>query len=53
MWIEIEDELIRRTVLVTGGSKGIGLAVVKQFLKEGHRVISHFHKNPIDTKNLP
>ena len=44
--------MTRRTVLVTGGSKGIGLAVVKRFLKEGHRVISHFHTNPIDKNSL-
>lgn len=45
--------LTRKTVLVTGGSKGIGLAVVKRFLSEGHKVVSHFHTNPIDVNYLP
>ena len=31
--------LEERVAIVTGGTRGIGLAVVKSFLKEGARVI--------------
>ena len=31
---------MQKTALITGGSKGIGLAIVKKFLSEGFRVIS-------------
>ncbi|MGB4712765.1 MAG: SDR family NAD(P)-dependent oxidoreductase, partial [Pontimonas sp.] len=27
-----------RTVLITGGNRGIGYAIAERFVKEGHRV---------------
>ena len=34
-----------RTVLVTGGSRGIGRAIVRGFAEEGARVAVHYQKN--------
>jgi 3-oxoacyl-[acyl-carrier protein] reductase len=39
---EIEEHLVARTVLVTGGNRGIGLAIAQAFVKHGDRVaITH------------
>ena len=37
-----------RTVLITGGSTGVGLALVKAYLKHGHRVINVDRVSPKD-----
>ncbi|MGQ0433981.1 MAG: 3-oxoacyl-ACP reductase FabG [Microthrixaceae bacterium] len=37
-----------RTVLVTGGSRGIGLACARAFVAEGHRVAVTFSSTPVD-----
>lgn len=34
------DDLLNRTVIVTGGSKGIGRAITERFSREGSRVIN-------------
>ncbi|MBI2339339.1 MAG: SDR family oxidoreductase [Deltaproteobacteria bacterium] len=34
-----------KTVLITGAGSGIGLASVRQLLKEGYRVIAHYHSS--------
>ena len=44
-------ELVERVVLVSGGSSGIGEAIVRQFLNEGCRVINTSLKPPIDPIN--
>jgi NAD(P)-dependent dehydrogenase (short-subunit alcohol dehydrogenase family) len=37
-----------KTVIITGASRGIGLATVKKFLAEGWRVIGTYLNSPID-----
>jgi len=37
-----------RTVLVTGGSRGIGLACARAFVADGHRVAVTFSSTPVD-----
>ena len=41
-----------RTVLVTGGSRGIGLACARAFAAEGHRVAVTFSSTPVDEPGL-
>jgi len=43
----MESNLIEKTVLVTGGSRGIGKAIVKSLAESGARVIIHYNKNTI------
>ena len=42
------DEPQPRTVLITGGSRGIGLACAQAFAAEGHRVAVTFSSTPVD-----
>jgi 3-oxoacyl-[acyl-carrier protein] reductase len=44
--------MIERTVLVTGGSRGIGLACARSFAKEGHRVAVTSSSTPVDDDGL-
>jgi 3-oxoacyl-[acyl-carrier protein] reductase len=41
-----------RTVLVTGGSRGIGLACARSFAAAGHRVAATFASSPLDEPGL-
>lgn len=41
-----------RTVLVTGGSRGIGLACARAFAADGHRVAVTFSSTPVDESGL-
>ena len=43
----MESNLIDKTILVTGGSRGIGKAIVKELADLGARVIIHYNKNNI------
>lgn len=38
---------IMKTVLITGASRGIGLATAKKFIDQGWKVIGTYNKNPI------
>ena len=42
------DTPTSRTVLVTGGSRGIGLACARAFVADGHRVAVTFSSTPVD-----
>jgi len=37
-----------RTVLVTGGNRGIGLAIARNFAEAGHRVAVTYRQDPVD-----
>jgi 3-oxoacyl-[acyl-carrier protein] reductase len=41
-----------RTVLVTGGSRGIGLACARAFATDGHRVAVTFSTTPVDEPGI-
>lgn len=41
-----------RTVLVTGGSRGIGLAVARSFADAGHRVAATHSSSPLDAEGI-
>jgi 3-oxoacyl-[acyl-carrier protein] reductase len=41
-----------RTVLVTGGSRGIGLACARSFAEDGHRVAVTSSSTPVDDEGL-
>ncbi len=45
-------ELQERIALVTGGSRGLGLAILKELLKEGYKAISISRKESQDLKDL-
>lgn len=40
-----ESDSMKKTVLITGSSRGIGRATAKKFAKEGYNVIVNFHKS--------
>ena len=40
-----------KTVIITGASRGIGLATSKKFLAEGWRVIGTYLREPINIKH--
>ncbi len=46
------SDLVPRTVLVTGGSKGIGLACARAFAEAGHRVAVTSSSTPVDEPGL-
>jgi 3-oxoacyl-[acyl-carrier protein] reductase len=46
------SDLVPRTVLVTGGSKGIGLACARAFAEAGHRVAVTSASTPVDEPGL-
>lgn len=41
-----------KTVLITGGAKRLGLALVSSFLEKGFFVMAHSHTTPFDSRNL-
>ena len=42
---------MRKTVIVTGGSKGIGAGLVKAFLDRGYNVVANVWKSPSRTRS--
>ena len=46
-----EKNNTKKVVVITGGSKGIGLECARQFLKEGYHVINASRTNPNPLKN--
>jgi NAD(P)-dependent dehydrogenase (short-subunit alcohol dehydrogenase family) len=49
---ELADEVTPRTVLVTGGSRGIGLGCARVFAAAGHRVAVTSSSTPVDEPGL-
>jgi 3-oxoacyl-[acyl-carrier protein] reductase len=49
---DMTDVPAPRTVLVTGGSRGIGLACARTFAAAGHRVAVTFSSTPVDEAGL-
>lgn len=41
-----------KTIIVTGGSRGIGAAIVKMLAKEGHNVVMNYNKSEERAKNI-
>ena len=48
----MDNDFINKSVLVTGGSKGIGRSICKQFASKGAEVIFTFRKNDKSVKSL-
>ena len=42
----MESEL-KRTAVVTGGSRGIGRAVARRLAREGYNIVVAFHSNDV------
>ena len=38
-------EIMSKTVIVTGGSRGIGKAIVQKFAEEGYNVLLNYNKS--------
>lgn len=49
---DMTDTSLPRTVLVTGGSRGIGLACARAFAAQGHRVAVTFSSTPVDEPGI-
>ena len=43
--------MIKKNVLITGTSRGLGYQLAKKFEKEGHNVLQHFGKKDYDLKS--
>ncbi|MBE5812390.1 MAG: SDR family oxidoreductase [Clostridiales bacterium] len=41
-----------KNIIVTGGSRGIGAAIVRRFAKEGNRVILNYYKSEIEAEKI-
>lgn len=41
-----------KTIIVTGGSRGIGKALVENFAKDGYNVVLNYNKSEEDAKNI-
>ncbi|MEZ5233034.1 MAG: 3-oxoacyl-[acyl-carrier-protein] reductase [Acidimicrobiales bacterium] len=48
-----EHDIAPRTVLVTGGNRGIGLAIARRFAEDGHRVAITYRSAPPEPGALP
>lgn len=48
----MSDTAVPRTVLVTGGSRGIGLACARAFAADGHRVAVTFSSTPVNEPGI-
>jgi len=44
--------MTRRTVLITGGSRGIGAAIAREFAQAGDRVAIHFVSSRLDAEDV-
>ena len=42
----------QRTVLVTGGSRGIGASIAKHFAEQGDRIAVHYSSNGDHAKDV-
>ena len=42
----------KRTIIITGSSRGIGLHLAKSLAKEGHNIVINYHKNKKEIKKL-
>ena len=46
-------EKSRKTVVVTGASKGLGLGIVTRLAQEGYDIIAHYNRSPSSTTISP
>ena len=44
--------MTRRTILITGGSRGIGAAIAREFAQAGDRVAIHFVSSKVDAEDV-
>ena len=43
---------MKKTVLVTGGAKGIGKAIVERFAENGYNIVLNYLTSENDAKNI-
>lgn len=41
-----------KNIIVTGGSRGIGAAIVRKFAKEGNRIILNYNKSEVEAEKI-
>ena len=47
----MNERITKKTVLITGGVRGIGLAIAKAFLEKGYDVYATYSKDEESAKN--
>ena len=47
-----EKNIMCKTIIVTGGSKGIGAEIVKQLAKQGHQVVLNYNHSETEAKQI-
>lgn len=47
-----EKNIMCKTIIVTGGSKGIGAEIVRQLAKQGHQVVLNYNHSETEAKQI-